>query len=454
MPRTEVPWPSYPVINDPARPDWHFAPPAQWMNDPNGPAWHDGWLHLFYQHNPGGDAWGDMHWGHARSRDSVHWEHLPLALRPQRAAGEQHCFSGCLALTAAGEPRIIYTSVPADSARPATQVLASPHDLSWRAWTQHVATPALDLATHGGPAFDRDWRDPFVFRTEGRTFLILGATLGDEAVIPLYENPDGGLQHWVYRGIIHRAPRTTTPFFECPNLVQLGTKWLLLTSPAREVEWCSGTLDLSAPAFHVEQRGRADEGDGFYATQLVRTPSGRDVLFGWAKGFLKDRGWHGCLAAPRGIWLDQDGWLCSAPVSELASLRASEASYLAQTLGPTPVALALLGDHRHEVELTFERAPAACVQLEVGGVRVIIGPDGVWFNDRPPVPLESATTTRVHWLFDRTLLEIFVGDRAAFTHVVPFPAATVMQLSASGGYARLVNGRGWALRASPSVRGF
>jgi hypothetical protein len=118
------------------------------------------------------------------------------------------------------------------------------------------------------------------------------------------------------------------------------------------------------------------------------------------------------------------------------------------------VALALLGDHRHEVELTFERAPSACVQLEVGGVRVIIGPDGVWFNDRPPVPLESATTTRVHWLFDRTLLEIFVGDRAAFTHVVPFPAATAMQLSASGGYARLLNGRGWALRASPSVRGF
>lgn len=294
-------WPDYPVIDDPARPVWHFGPLAQWMNDPNGTLWHDGWYHVFYQHNPGGEEWADIHWGHGRSRDLVHWEHLPLALRPQHADGEKHCYSGCLALTATGEPRILYTSVPADSARPATQVLAIPDDSDWRAWTQQVGTPFLDLATHGGPAFDfdRKWRDPFVYRAEGRTFLILGATLGTEAVIPLYENPDGGLRHWVYRGIIHCAPRTETPFFECANLIRFGSKWLLITSPCREVEWCSGTLDLGAPAFRAGPRGRVDEGDGFYATQFVRDPAGRTVLFGWVRNFPKQRGWNGCLGAPR-----------------------------------------------------------------------------------------------------------------------------------------------------------
>src|SRR5512140_1515317 len=61
---------------DPDRPVYHFHPPAFWHNDPNGTVWYKGWHHLFYQFNPYGSVWGNMHWGHARSRDMVNWEHL------------------------------------------------------------------------------------------------------------------------------------------------------------------------------------------------------------------------------------------------------------------------------------------------------------------------------------------------------------------------------------------
>ena len=87
---------------DPARPIYHFLPPAYWMNDPNGPIYHDGWFHLFYQHNPYGDEWGHMHWGHARSRDLVRWEQLPIALAPSYEEGEEHVLSGCVALNGQG----------------------------------------------------------------------------------------------------------------------------------------------------------------------------------------------------------------------------------------------------------------------------------------------------------------------------------------------------------------
>lgn len=449
----EIPRPAYPVVNDPARPVWHFGPPAYWMNDPNGVIWHDGWCHVFYQHNPGGDGWADMHWGHARSRDLVHWEHLPIALRPQLADGELHCYSGCLALTARGEPRILYTTVPShdDPAARNAQALATPGDADWRTWTQHVTPPFLDLATHGGPPLRRDWRDPFVFRTEGRTFMILGAILADETVIPLYENPSGDLEHWIYRGIIHREPRATTLFLECPNLIRYGEKWLLLTSPCRPVDWLSGTLDLENYLFHVERRGRVDESDHYYATHPAIDPSGRVVLFAWVKNFPKGLGWNGCLGVPRRLWLDARGDCCSAPVAEIEQLRDVATDYAPQTLAAAPLDLPLPAGGQCDAELLIERSASATIIFQLAGLNVVIETYGVHFDGRPLVPLAPADSpVRIRWLLDRSVLELFINDRATYTRVVPYPVEPVARLFRTEGSARLVSGRVWTMRAAPT----
>ena len=78
---------------NPGRPLLHFTAGKGWINDPNGCFRDDqGYWHLYFQHNPFGAEWGNMHWGHAVSRDLLRWEEQGEALLPDR---EGMMFSGC-----------------------------------------------------------------------------------------------------------------------------------------------------------------------------------------------------------------------------------------------------------------------------------------------------------------------------------------------------------------------
>ena len=183
---------------DPERPVYHFRPPANWMNDPNGTIFYKGYYHVFYQHNPYGDQWGHMHWGHTRSMDLVYWEHLPIALAPSLDQGEDHCFSGCAWVNPKDELMLFYTSVSArENARPHEQWAALPLDDELINWEKHEGNPILTLKTHGGPELGGSWRDPFLVEEQGRTFMVIGADTEDRAVIPIYEARNAELTEWI-----------------------------------------------------------------------------------------------------------------------------------------------------------------------------------------------------------------------------------------------------------------
>src|SRR5437660_783120 len=150
------------------RPQVHFSPREHWTNDPNGLVYFHGEYHLFFQYNPFGDQWGHMSWGHAVSKDLLHWHELPVALPEQNGimiftgstAVDQHNTSG---LCIGGKPCLVavYTGhTPAADSRHAlqTQNVAYSNDRG-RTWTKYAGNPVLNLNLP-------DFRDPKVFWSE------------------------------------------------------------------------------------------------------------------------------------------------------------------------------------------------------------------------------------------------------------------------------------------------
>jgi beta-fructofuranosidase len=304
---------------DPARPVYHFRAPAQWINDPNGPIQYKGTYHVFYQHNPYGDEWGNMHWGHARSKDLIHWEHLPIAIAPSKERGEEHVFSGCCTVNGEGKAMIFYTSI---GRREPEQWAAIAQDDELTAWKK-LDRPVLTQADNGPAAKIREWRDPCVFRDRGRTFMVTGGMLDEKTgCVQLYEAVTPDLSQWKHRGTMHREPGD----IECPLFFKLQDKWVLVLSIHGHAAYHTGTFDPDAGTFKGAASGLIDASDQFYAPNTFEDDNGRRILIGWVRGFKKGLGWNGCFSLPREVKLLADGHLQQLPIEQTRTLLADESS--------------------------------------------------------------------------------------------------------------------------------
>jgi beta-fructofuranosidase len=301
------------------RPAYHFVPQKGWMNDPNGPLWYEGYYHLFFQHNPEGDTWGNIHWGHIRSKDLITWEHLPITLTPSPELGETHCFSGCAVLDGL-TPSILYTSVGENrrnSRTGAEQWLARSGD-HLRTWKTHTV-PILTNAIHNEPMLE--WRDPFSWKENGRWQMLLGGSHKGYGCILLYRSDD--LLNWQFVNIL--LENKDYPFLECPNLLRYGNRSVLFYSPDSDVRYHTGFIDTQG-RFITEKSGILDYSGkrGFYAPNtLLNDPAGRYITWGWIteqnrNGYLI-QGYNGALSLPRIISLNDNGDLIQTPAKEITS---------------------------------------------------------------------------------------------------------------------------------------
>lgn len=431
-----------------ARPVCHFHPPAGWMNDPNGTIHHQGWHHLFYQLCPASAVEGPKSWGHARSRDLVDWQHLPIALAPDAAAGEEGVWSGGAALADDGTPLLVYTSRPHPDAagRSRFRQVAVACDAELRTFTR---LPGPLLASDADPACRDDARDPFLFCAEGRTWMVHGAVRAGRSVVLLHEAVDGSLRRWRSRGELLSWPTALVPFPECPNLLPVGDRWLLLLSPYGPVEGFLGTFRNGH--FTVEREVRLDHHDAFYATNTLTDPSGATIVVAWIRGWPVGRSWNGCLAAPRVVHADARSGIRQAILPAwLEALADGPAQTWAGAIPGEGIILDAEAGDQLDIRVVWRRAPGGSVALLCGEAENGAAFTIAWRGDRlhvcghAVVVPESLTELDLHLVVDRALIEVFADQGRTVVsrvHLRTQRGAVLRQVAAGNAVAAEVSWR-------------
>jgi fructan beta-fructosidase len=428
------------VYQEPLRPQLHFTARRGWNNDPNGMVFYRGEYHLFFQHNPYGWNWGNMHWGHAVSRDLVHWEELPEALYPD-AMGPM--FSGSAVVdwknTSSfgkdGEPPIILLYTAAGN--PTVQCLAYSTDAG-RTFTKYSGNPIVKQITGGN-------RDPKVIWHEPTQRWVMTLYVGfDETkegkkttrhTIHFLTSPN--LKDW-------KVTSQIDGLFECPDFFELPVdgkaaqkKWVLSGASS---EYFIGTFD--GEKFTPETpKLPGHRGKGFYAAQTfsdIPAKDGRRIQIGWLQAPSPGMPFNQAMSIPLELKLvsTADGpRLTFAPVVELSQLRSAAHSVPPITLqsgDANPFAETKAGDAM-ELRADFEPGADSEVKFTVRGVPIIFNAakqELTVNGHRSPAPLRAGKQ-RLTILADRTAFEVFASDGLTYVPLPVIPKTDARDLAVS-----------------------
>jgi sucrose-6-phosphate hydrolase SacC (GH32 family) len=398
------------------RPQFHFSPAKNWTNDPNGLVYYKGEYHLFFQHNPFGIQWGNMTWGHATSRDLVHWkEHAPTIFPDKLGT----IFSGSAVVDFAntagfqkGDEKVIvciYTSAggtsPESQGQPFTQGLAFSNDRGVT-WTKYEKNPVLGHVAGSN-------RDPKVIWLEATKKWVMALYL-DGTDYALFGSKD--LKEWAKLCDV-KMPGTG----ECPDFFDLPVDG----DPGRRlwVFWGAngnyrlGTFDgmTFKPETDVIQ---SLWGANDYAAQTysdIPPSDGRRIQISWMNGgSYPGMPFNQQMSFPRELKLraiPQGVRLSMMPVREIERIHGAKRTWKDAVLKATGPALPLGEGELWDIEAELEPRSAQAVGFLVRGVEIVYDSKAKTLSclgkTAPLERQEGRVALRV--LVDRTSIEIFAG---------------------------------------------
>lgn len=440
---TPSPYPAD-LYQESQRPQLHFSPARGWNNDPNGMVYYNGEYHLFFQHNPYGVKWGNMHWGHAVSSNLVHWQQLGEALYPDEmgtmysgSAVVDHNNTSGFGRDGKAPMVLFYTA----AGNPFVQGMA--YSLDGRSFTKYDKNPIVKNITSGN-------RDPKVFWHEPSQKWVMVLYVGHPnrrhtMEILISEN----LHEWQQVSVVEGDNGKGNYLYECPDLFELPVDgmnkrlWVLFGADG---QYALGSFD--GKVFTPEkERLRGHWGNAYYAAQTFDSaPDGQRILMPWLRADSPGMPFNQCMGIPQLLGLANTGdgvRLTRRPVEQFKQLRQRGAKF-----GPLDLAagggdpLKAFKGEIVEVSFSCQVEENTELVLNLRGIEVVYNAGtkklriGKHESDWPIAAAELSLTL----FLDRTSIEVFSGDGLLYAPVAVIPADDNLHSSLSirsGGVRRL-----------------
>lgn len=417
------------------RPQFHFTARKGWINDPNGCVFHNGEYHLFFQHNPAGLEWGNITWGHAVSRDLIHWHQLPDAIKPYKGG---FIFSGSAVvdlenMSGLGREDIVpLVAVFTHAKKPFGQAIAYSLD-NGRIWDlfkggRHVVP---------NQGLDDGERDPKVFwhHSSKRWVMVLWVQKGR---LRFFTSLD--LKQWT-----HASDFFSEGFYECPDIFALpldgnteNMKWIITDASYNYlVGSFNGThfLPETTPA-------KGDYGHNFYAAQVWNNTIGRIVQIGWMRGGkFPGMMFNQQMSFPCELFLRTTSngiRLCRMPVREIENLRLFAESFPARILkNGEKLSTDRRGD-LFDITAEIETTPNAEFLIGLYNMEIV-------FNDKvisilgQEISVEGTDIIDLRILVDRASIEIYLnkGEICVSSCFMPSEEDTTIELHVKKGEVKI-----------------
>ncbi len=447
------------------RPQIHFSPPKNWMNDPNGLVYYQGEYHLFYQHNPTESRWGNIHWGHAVSKDLLHWEHLDIALKPDQyglmfsgsAVVDKNDTSGFFD----GEEGlvVIYTTALPQKNKDfylQQQCIAYSNDKG-RTWHKYEGNPVIENETW------QDFRDPKVFWHHKTDSWVMVVTQGKK--VKFYRSDD--LKNWKFASDFSCNAFYFEGVWECPDLIELPVegedeqKWLLQVgvqdnsrAGGSGVQYFVGEFDgYQFKNLNPNQKTFwVDYGQDFYAVQSwsnLSETENREVWTAWMNNLsyheaIPTNDWKGVLSIPRELKLkkyNNDYYLKQKPIKELNKLKTNiesilehdltndfnckldfdpfEVNFQAEINSKDKLNVNLIRGNNLKINLLYDRKNKEIVLKRSFSIDKKIGK---FFNDTHTAVIEDdKENIDIQLIMDRSTLEVFINEGEIVFSDLVFP---------------------------------
>ena len=389
------------------RPQFHFTSQRGWNNDPNGLVWHNGEYHLYYQHNPFGWSWGNMHWGHAVSPDLIHWKELPTALKPPTY--QDMAFSGSAVVdkqnTSGFSKDGIVPLVAAFTSTGRGECISYSLD-NGRTFTEYENNPVLKHVGRDPKVF---WYEPgehWVMVVYDEKKKVYEDVQYDERTLQIYTSSD--FKKWEYQS-------ENRDFFECPELFELevdgdpkNTKWIMYGGNG---QYLIGGFD--GKVFIPETPRYELHHGNFYASQTYNnTPDGRRIQIGWGSG-IESRGmpFNQLMLFPTELTLSScdDGLrMLPKPIREIELLHKKKHEWRNVLLSKdNEFSTGIKQDILHIVA-EFEILDNFVFGLVINGFEIKYDAQNYQLNKIFMRPIDNQIKLEI--LVDRTCIEIFGND--------------------------------------------